>query len=63
MKNFWLRPGGQDKCMRCLHILTLDIICPACKKDLAKKFPNMEWEEAFMREVDAKKSHLKLHGL
>ena len=63
MQNFWLRPEGQDKCMRCLHNLTLDIICPACKKELAEKFRNLEWEEAFMKEAEARQSHFKLHGL
>ena len=56
MDNFWLTPGDQRKCMRCYGTQTKDIICEDCKVELSDKFPDLEWENAYLEEVEQQRT-------
>ena len=57
MDNFWLTPGNQRKCMRCSSSQTKDIVCEECKIKLSDKFPDLEWEDAYLEEVEQQRTN------
>ncbi len=42
--------------MRCYGSSTKDIICEECKVELSDKFSDLEWEDAYLKEVEQQKT-------
>ena len=51
LSSFWLKGVKENQCRRCLKVNdTADIICEGCKAELAKKYKDTPWLEAYLKE-------------